>query len=87
MNEIDILKRIISEGGNCCWARPNICANCPLSRLKIKPNGSYMSCIESLGVQNLNTEEEADAKYLDVATRLLLSEAIDAIIGGSSGSE
>jgi hypothetical protein len=86
MDKMDILKRIISEGGNCCWSRPSICAVCPLSKLKIKSNGSYMSCIESLGVQNL-TEEEADAKYLDVATRMLLSEAIDSLIGDDNGPE
>jgi hypothetical protein len=54
--------------------------------LKIKPNGSYMSCIESLGVETLS-EEEADAKYLDIASRILLSEAIEEIIGENNGSE
>jgi hypothetical protein len=86
MNKMDIVKKIVEEGGSCCWARPNICAICPLSMLKIKPNGSYMSCIESLGVQDLS-EEEADAKYLDIASRILLSEAIEEIIGDKNGSE
>ncbi len=46
-----------------------------------------MSCLDAVEVQNL-TEEEADAKYLKVATDILLSEAIDAIItGGDSGPE
>jgi len=86
MDKMDILKKIVEEGGSCCWAKPDICAICPLSMLIMKPNGSYMSCIESLGVQNLG-EEAADAKYLDVATRMLLSEAIEEIIGDKNGSE
>lgn len=86
MNKMDILKKIVQEQGSCCWARPSICAVCPLSMLKIKPNGSYMSCIESLGVETLS-EEEADAKYLDIASRILLSEAIEEIIGENNGSE
>lgn len=87
MDRMDILKKIISEGGNCCWSRPSICAACPLSQLKVKSNGSFMSCLDAVEVQNL-TEEEADAKYLKVATDILLSETIDAIItGGDNGPE
>ena len=86
MNSVDILKKIVEENGSCCWAKPDICAICPLSMLKVKSNGSYMSCVESLGVQN-TTEEEADTKYLDIATRLLLSEAIEKILEVDDGPE
>jgi len=86
MEKMDILKRIIEEDGSCCWSKPSICAVCPLSTLKLKPNGSYMSCIESLGVQDLQ-ETAADAKYLEVASRMFLSEAIEEIIGDQNGSK
>lgn len=75
-----ILSKIIEEEGSCTgWANPTVCAACPLSRLKQKPDGSYLSCIEALGVQDM-TEEEADARYKEVATRLLLDEAIEDIL-------
>jgi hypothetical protein len=86
MNEMDILKRIIMEDGNCCWASPSICARCPLSKLKKKPNGSNMSCIEALKIEDLS-EQEADAKYKEVAERLLLDEEIESILGGDDGSK
>ena len=86
MIEMDILKKIVIEEGNCCWSRPSICSLCPLSRLKTKPDGSFMSCIESLGVQDL-TEELADARYKDVAARILLDEAIDQILGEIDGAQ
>jgi hypothetical protein len=86
MNGMDILKKIVEQEGNCCWSRPAICKLCPLSKLKTKPDGSLMSCIESLGVQDL-TEEQADARYKDVAVRMLLDETIDQILGGNDGSQ
>lgn len=81
MNEIDILKRIVAENGSCCWSRASVCSNCPISKLKIKSDGNYMSCVESLGIQEL-PEEAADAKYLEVATKMLLAEAIDDLLSG-----
>jgi hypothetical protein len=85
MNGMDILKQIIAEEGNCCWSKPSICISCPLSKLKVKQDGSFMSCIESLGVQDL-TEAKADARYKDVATRILLDETVDQILGDINGS-
>jgi hypothetical protein len=82
-----ILNKIISADGSCTqWASPSVCQQCPLSKLRKKPNGTYLSCIEALGVQNM-TEEEADAKYKEVAARILLDEAIDEILGESNVSE
>ena len=82
-----ILNQIIEAEGSCTqWASPSICKFCPLSKLRQKPNGTNLSCIEALRVQNM-TEEEADAKYKEVATRLLLDEAIDEILGESDVSE
>jgi len=83
----NILNKIISAEGSCTqWASPSVCKQCPLSKLRKKPNGTYLSCIEALGVQNM-TEEEADAKYKEVAARILLDEAIDEILGESNVSE
>jgi hypothetical protein len=42
-----------------------------------------MSCVDSVGIQDLS-EEEADAKYLEVATRLLVDESIEDILENSS---
>jgi hypothetical protein len=82
-----ILNKIISAEGSCTqWASPSVCQQCPLSKLRQKPNGTYLSCIEALGVQNM-TEEEADARYKEVAARILLDEAIDEILGESNVSE
>jgi len=47
MNKEDILKKIIQEKGNCCWSKPSICKECPLSRLKQKEDGNWMSCVEA----------------------------------------
>jgi len=78
----NILKKIIEEEGNCCWAKPNICATCPMSKLKQKPDGTWMSCVEAVGIEDL-TEEQADAKYLEIATKLLLDEAVDDLLGNN----
>lgn len=82
---MSILKRIIEEDGNCSWSRKSICDNCPLSKLKKHPNGSWMSCVEALGVQNLS-EEEADAKCKDVAARVFLDQTVDIALGEDSGA-
>mgnify|MGYP003334321598 CR=1 FL=1 len=86
MNKEDILKKIIQEKGNCCWSKPSICKECPLSRLKQKEDGNWMSCVEAVGIEDLS-EEEADAKYLEIATRLLIDKEIDTIIGEDSGAK
>lgn len=82
-----ILNKIIEAEGSCTqWASPSVCKECPLSKLRQKSNGNYLSCIEALGVQEM-TEEEADARYKEVAIRILLDEAIDEILGESNVSE
>lgn len=87
MEKMDILNKIVESEGSCTnWANPSICRQCPLSKLKKKPNGTYYSCIEALGVQEM-TEEEADARYKDVAAKILLDKTIDKILGESDGSQ
>lgn len=81
-----ILHKIIENEGSCCnWARPSICKQCPLSKLRKKEDGTYLSCVEALGIESM-TEEEADARYKEVASRLLLDETIDQILGEPDGS-
>lgn len=83
----DILKKIIESGGSCTlWANPSICRRCPMSKLKQKEDGHFLSCVDALGVSEM-TEEQADARYKEVAVRLLLDEAIDEILGESDVSE
>lgn len=82
-----ILKQIIASDGSCTkWAGPTVCKQCPMSKLKQKEDGHFLSCIEALGVSEMS-EEDADARYKEVATRLLLDEAIDEILGESNVSE
>ena len=81
-----ILNKIIENDGSCTqWASPSVCKQCPLSKLRKKEDGTYLSCVEALGVQDM-TEEQADARYKEVASRILLDEAVDEILGGSNGS-
>lgn len=83
----DILKKIIEGNGSCTkWSSPSICKTCPFSKLNQKEDGNYLSCIEALKVQDM-IEEEADARYKDIAIRLLLDEAVDEILGESDVSK
>ena len=83
---MDILKKIVESDGSCTlWAKPSICRQCPLSKLKKKADGSYLSCVESLHADTL-TEEEADAKYKEVASRILIDKEIDDLLGEPDGS-
>ncbi len=66
MDSIAILRRIISENGSCCWSKPSICVNCPLSKLKLYDDDRYVSCVEALGIDGMS-EEEADAAYKKAA--------------------
>lgn len=82
---MDILNKIVENDGSCTqWASPSVCKQCPLSKLRQKEDGTYLSCVEALGIENM-TEEEADARYKEVASRILLDEAVDAILGESNG--
>jgi hypothetical protein len=82
-----ILKKIIEADGSCTkWANPSICNECPLSKLKQKEDGHYLSCVEALGVSDM-TEEEADARYKEIAARILLEEVIEEILGESDVSK
>jgi hypothetical protein len=79
MDGISILERIIAEEGNCCWAKPSVCKNCPLGRLDRYESGRYASCVESLNIDGLS-EEEADAKYKEAAINKLADLTLEKII-------
>ena len=79
MEGMKILERIIAEKGNCCWASPSICKNCPLGKLIRSDNGKFMSCVEALNIDGLS-EEEADFKYKETAIRKLADMTLDQII-------
>lgn len=87
MKKIDILNKIVESNGSCTnWVRRSICEKCPLSQFKKKPNGNYFSCIEAVGAQDMS-EEEADARYKETASKLLLDEMLDKILGEQDVSE
>jgi hypothetical protein len=68
-----ILNKIISEDGSCTgWANSSICKVCPLSKLKTREDGTYVSCIEAVGATTCNTLEEADIKYKKMAEKILV---------------
>jgi hypothetical protein len=79
MDEISILERIIEENGSCCWAKPSICARCPLGLSVKSDTGKYMSCVEALNIDGLS-ESEADAKYKQAAQEKLLDITINEVI-------
>jgi len=45
-----------------------------------RPDGSYYSCVEAVDAAKLSTEEECDARYKEIATRLLMDEAVDELL-------
>jgi hypothetical protein len=83
MESKQILERIIKEDGNCCWSKPSICRNCPLSKLKTDSNGNYLNCVEAVGATSI-FEEEADALYKKVAEKLLLEMEVHNILTNNS---
>lgn len=79
MDEKQILEKIIDEEGSCCWATPKICEQCPLSKLKQRPDGTYLSCAEAIKIDG-DTEKDADARYKEIACRVLTDMSIEEYI-------
>ena len=79
MDGMKILERIVEEDGSCCWATPSVCKRCPMGSLTRSDNGSFMSCVEALNIDGLS-EEEADLRYKEAATRKLADIALDQLI-------
>jgi hypothetical protein len=78
MKSVEILRKVVNDS-SCSWSNRKTCAQCPLSRLKQKEDGSYMSCIEAVGAQEL-IGPAADDRYQEVATKLLIDYEIEAIL-------
>ncbi len=87
MSEVDILQKIVDEEGSCTWADERVCRTCPLSRLKTRPDGNYISCLEAVGGHNTTTEEESDALYLNAALKLLMDVNVQYILEGKDGAD
>jgi len=85
MDGSKILERIVAEEGSCCWARPSICALCPLGQLIRSDDSKFMSCVEALNIDGL-PEEEADAVYKDAALSKLADMAMDRMLEDTDGS-
>jgi hypothetical protein len=81
MDKREILQKIIDAGGQCEqleYQYPgSICKSCPLSRLKQRRDGTYLSCWESIvviddnGQLNHGTEGYAEDLYLAKALEVL----------------
>ena len=76
MTEKEILQKIIEQDGSCCWAKPEICEQCPLSKLKQRPDGTYHSCVEAVRIDGV-TEEDADLRYKEIASRILTDISVE----------
>ena len=76
---IDILDKIISKNGSCDWAEPKDCERCPLSKLRLRTDKVYYSCVEAVGAQN-STLEEADKLYLRAAESLLADLELEKVL-------
>lgn len=80
MKPADILEKIVSENGSCDWADPNICQNCPFSKLKQRQDGTYLSCLDAL-CADMKNKKAQDELYLKAAKEYLISENIDTLLG------
>lgn len=79
MKDKEILQKIVDNSGNCDWSVPEICAKCPMSRLRFRDDGNPLSCVDALNVEGVKIEE-ADAIYKETAERLLAQMELDQII-------
>ena len=79
MKSIEILQKIIDNEGKCDFSTPKICAQCPMSKLKNQDSGSFMGCIEAVGIVGL-CEKDADEKYLLTAKKKMADIKIEEIL-------
>lgn len=78
MEKKDILQKIVSEG-NCNWSNLKTCENCPLSKLKKRDDGTFLSCYDALGGDKL-PQSELDEVYVDKASKLLADLLVEEIL-------
>lgn len=88
MDKRKILQNIIDNDGKCDWVFKwkdnDICAACPMSKLKMRPDGSgYFSCWDSLiyGRPEKHMSPELEGKiYKEKATELLVDIVMEDMI-------
>jgi hypothetical protein len=88
MTPQEILERIISEEGSCDWIqkykRKAICSKCPLSKLKRRPDGQYLCCMEALGITvSEELRKKADHIYKRTAESLLFDMIVEEMLNGT----
>lgn len=97
MDKREILQQIIDDGGDCeaLHARSllYLCKTCPMSKLKQRPDGTYLSCWESLivseGIASATTTNDglyAEDVYLAKALELLQDIMIEDMLKGEPPS-
>lgn len=79
MKDKEILQKIIDSEGSCDWSNPEICAKCPMSRLKFKDDGNPLSCVDALNIENVKIEDR-DKVYKAAAEKVLADLAIEDIV-------
>jgi len=85
MDKRDILQGIIDNGGNCTTLYKNdktTCQYCPMSKLKTRSDGTYLSCWDSLGLSEAYGGF-SDEIYLEKAIELLSDIVMDDILRGT----
>lgn len=94
MDKRDILQRIIDNHGSCDWLgfegnTAPACAFCPLSKLKKRKDGTYMSCWDSLmspppgeWIPAFGRYSKSDDLYMDKAVELLQDILIEDMLTG-----
>lgn len=96
MDKREILQRIIDDGGDCeaLHARSQLylCKTCPMSKLKQRPDGTYLSCYDSLITSGLDSETTindgllVEDIYLAKALELLQDIMIEDMLKGEPKS-
>jgi hypothetical protein len=68
--QIIILQKIIDADGSCAWMSPTSCTLCPLGHLKRRSDGTFLSCVDGVGINSL-TASEANIRIKEAAKVLL----------------
>ena len=70
--------RLIKEQGSCHWSDVITCTLCPMSKLKMHPDGTrWLSCMEAVGAHTAPDMDSANALYKKIAESLLLDIEVD----------
>jgi len=85
MDKREILQKIIDDGGDCeaLHARSllYLCKSCPLSKLKQRSDGTYLSCWDAIVVGE-DDYRFAEELYLDKALEVLQDIMVEDMLRG-----